>query len=298
MKCSRCSAEIPAQSQFCLRCGTPVRGNAPSLSGPVRPTAVGAPQAAPRSNRNLMLGIMALLVLAVLSLGAVLIQKSGKSDNGKLVAAPANAGPGSLVMRPAEANPNATVQAPAEAHPNAVVQQPDTTQPFPADIDDYLKHVKETEKRKIALISKELGNALVNKTNADALHASIDGETYNNASTKISKGYTDTTAEWNNLAVFFNSKTPPQPCIDLRDKYLNQLGKVQGMVAAIHTAFNKGMNGDGSAVPDLTGMMKFSQEADQAFIIADDSLADVCDKYRLKKDFTISGESGGSSLLR
>jgi hypothetical protein len=270
------------------------------MTGPIRPTAPAVPFAQPKSNRNPILAIVIVLLLAVLSLGAMLlVQNAHKSDNGKLVTAPANSGPGGLVQKPAEANPNTTVQAPAEAHPNGVVQQPDATQPFPADIDDYLKHVRETERRKIALLGKELGVALVNKTNADALHASIDGDTYAKGTANISKGNTDTAADWNSLSIFFNSKTPPQACIDLRDKYLNQLAKVQGMVVAVQADFNRGMNGDASVLPDLTSSMaKYSQQADEAFKIADDSLSDVCDKYRLKKNFTISGEIGGSSMLR
>ncbi len=299
MKCGRCSAEIPAQSQFCLRCGTPVRGTAPNPTGPVMPSA--ALPVAPKSKTNgPIIAVVTLLVLAVLGLGAMLlVQKSGKSEDGKLVTAPANAGNGGLVQKPAEASPGATVLAPAEAKPPVVVQQPDTTQPFPADIDDYLKHVKETERRKIVLISKELGNALQNKAKADSLHASIDGDTYNKDNKEITKGYADTSAEWNDLTVFFNSKTPPQPCIELRDKYLSQLGKIESMFANVRVLFNKGMNGDGSVLPELTAnMTKWSQDADEANRIADDALASICDKYRLRKDFTIQGEPSGSSMLR
>lgn len=300
MKCSRCSAEIPAQSQFCLRCGTPVRGNAPAMTGPARPTAPAASMAPPRSNRNPMLAMGIVLILAVMSLGAILlVQKAGKSENGKLVAAPANAGPGSLVQAPTEANRNATVQAPAEAKPNGVVQQPDTTQPFPADIDDYLKFLKRIEQKKQALIRTQTGDALLLLTQAKGLSATIEEKDYNDAFKNMNGTMQKNSQDWNALTQEFTNRQPPPACVDLRNKFLDQLGKIQAAIFAVNDALAHVQTDPSSVLHSLTQMQgKTSADVDASIEAADSALSDVCDKYRLKKDFDIRGDSGSSGLLR
>ncbi len=300
MKCSRCSAEIPAQSQFCLRCGTPVRGSAPSMTGPVRPTAPAVPFAQPKSNRNPMLIIVIVLLLAVMSLGAMLmVQKAARSDNGKLVTAPANSGPGGLVQKPAEANPNTTVQAPAEAHPNGVVQQPDTTQPFPADIDDYLKFVKRIEQKKQVLMRAQLGDALLMLTQVKGLSATIEEKDYTDAFKNMKTTMQKNSSDWNALTQEFNGRQPPSACVDLRNKFLDQLGKIQASLFAVNDAISHVQTDPSSVLHDLTQMQgKSSADVDASIEAADSALADVCDKYRLKKDFSISSDSGSSGLLR
>ena len=300
MKCSRCSAEIPAQSQFCLRCGTPVRGNVPAMAGPVRPSAPIAQMAPPKSSRNPMLAIVALLVLAVLGLGAmVLIQKAGRSDPGKLVAAPANAGNGGLVQKPAEATSGATVQAPAETKPNAIVPQPDNAQPFPADIDDYLKFVKRIERQKQALIGTETGDALLMMTQAKALSATIEEKDYTDAFKNMKSTMQKNSQDWNALTQEFNNRQPPPACVDLRNKFLNQLGKIQAALYAVNDAISQVQTNPSNVLHDLTQMQgKTSADVDSSIEAADSALADVCDKYRLKKDFEIRGDSGSNGLLR
>jgi hypothetical protein len=301
MKCSRCSAEIPAQSQFCLRCGTPVRGNAPTMAGPAAyPSAPAAQMAPPRANRNPLIAIIAVLVLAILGLGAmVLIQKAGKSDAGKLVAAPAAAGNGSLVQKPAEASPGATVAAPREATPNAVVTQPDTTQPFPADIDDYLKFLKRIEARKQALIRTQTGDALLMMTQAKGLSATIEEKDYNDAFKSMNATMQKNSQDWNALTQEFNNRQPPPACVDLRNKFLDQLGKIQAAIFAVNDALAHVQTDPSSVLHTLTDMQgKTSADVDASIEAADSALADVCDKYRLKKDFDIRGDSGSTGLLR
>lgn len=300
MKCGRCSAEIPAQSQFCLRCGTPVRGGASAIPESARPPAPVAPAAAPKSNRNMMAAIVALLALAVLGLGAmVLIQKAGKSDNGNLVAAPANAGAGSLVQKPAEANPGTTVQAPAEAHPGAVVQKPDASQPFPADIDDYLKFLKRIEQKKQALIRTQTGDALVMMTQAKGLNGTIEEKDYNDAFKNMNATMQKNSQDWNALTQEFNNRRPPAACVDLRNKFLDQLGKIQAAIFAVNDALAHVQTDPSSVLHALTQMQgKTSADVDASIEAADSALSDVCDKYRLKKDFSIRGDSGSTGLLQ
>ncbi len=247
-----------------------------------------------------MLAIVALLVLAVLGLGAmVLIQKAGRSDPGKLVAAPANAGNGGLVQKPAEATSGATVQAPAETKPNAIVPQPDNAQPFPADIDDYLKFVKRIERQKQALIGTQTGDALLMMTQAKALSATIEEKDYTDAFKNMKSTMQKNSQDWNALTQEFNNRQPPPACVDLRNKFLNQLGKIQAALYAVNDAISQVQTNPSNVLHDLTQMQgKTSADVDSSIEAADSALADVCDKYRLKKDFEIRGDSGSNGLLR
>ncbi len=252
------------------------------------------------AKRNPMMAVIAVLVLAVLGLGAmVLIQKAGKNDPGKLVAAPTNLGNGSLVQRPTEAGAGATVSAPADAKPNAIIPQPDTAQAFPADIDDYLKFVKRIERQKQGLIGTQTGDALLMMTQAKGLSASIEEKDYTDAFKNMKTTMQKNSGDWNALTQEFNNRQPPPACVDLRNKYLNQLGKIQAAIFAVNDAISQVQTNPSNVLHDLTAMQgKTSAEVDASIEAADSSLADVCDKYRLKKDFEIRGDSGSNGLLR
>lgn len=300
MKCARCSAEIPTQSQFCLRCGTPIHAAA-SPSGPVAPSPF-APL--PSARRNPLLPLAILLGLAVLGLGAFVVrgqflQKSGQSDNGRLVSAPGQASGGTLVQAPGEAKPTQMVQAPAQAPPVQVVQQPGEAAPYPADIDDYLKFLKQIETQKQTLIHKELGDALEMMVKAKGLSGSIEGSDYNSAVNDIGKGITFSANDWNQLTAQFNQRTPPDSCRDLHDKYYDHLGKIQGMIVAVNDALSKVQSDPSGALHALTQMQgKASADADAAINAADDALGDICNRYRLKKDFDIKGDNGSAGMFR
>lgn len=255
--------------------------------------------AAPGTNRNPLLIAIAVLLIALLGVGAILLQKANKGDTGKIVAAPADAGNGGIVQAPAAATPNQTIQAPAQANPAPVVQQPDAAPPFPADIDDYLKFVKEIERKKQALISKQLGDALLMMTQAKGLSGTIEEKDYTDAFNNMNATMQKNSQDWNNLTRDFSARQPPQACVDLRNKYLNQLGKIQAVTFAVNDAMAHVQSDPSNVLHMLTGMQgKASAEVDSAIEAADGALADVCDKYHLKKDFDIRGDSGSASMFR
>lgn len=103
MKCARCSAELPGQSQFCLRCGTPV-GPAANFAPPVQPNMRPMPTvpAAPPANNRSLIAVVSVLVVAVLAMAAWMVksslaQKPGASAAPSLVQAPAQTSPGPLI---------------------------------------------------------------------------------------------------------------------------------------------------------------------------------------------------------
>ena len=103
MKCARCSDEIPSQSQFCLRCGAPVKGAATTSGRAAGSAAV--PLAAPRPNNRTPYVIGALLVLLAAGAGLLafrsqMTQKPGKASSGTMVQAPGASNGSGLLQSP------------------------------------------------------------------------------------------------------------------------------------------------------------------------------------------------------
>ena len=286
MKCARCSAEIPAQSQFCLRCGTPLHTSV--LPTNAAPVAAAFP-ASPRSNR-LMIAAITVLLLAVLCLAGFLVR-------GALVQAPGDGRTGSLVQAPGNSRSGAPVQAPADSNPNKVVQAPAPTMST-AGIDDYLRFVRQVEDQKMALTKKELSAALV--SSASQLGKQAEAATDDEKSKGYLPGVAQESAgierDWNALSATFAARQPPSSCIGLRDAYYAYLGKVQGMFFKFHSALAEAQSDPGKAISALTAMQgTASAEADASARSADDALYDICKKYNLRKEFDIKTDPSSST---
>ncbi len=297
MKCARCSAEIPAQSQFCLRCGTPVHA-APTPTGAAMP---GAP-AAPRQLNRPMIGMVVALALAILAFAGFMVrgaltQHAANASTGQLVQAPGEGASGSLVQAPGDSHSGAPVQAPADNGPNRVVQTPaagtNTT-----DIDDYLRFVKGIEDQKMAITKQELAEALTSSAGqlakqAEAASDDVKSKEYLPGVAHESSGLEH---EWDDLSKTFGARVPPPSCVSLRDAYYAYLGKVQSMFYKFHSALAGAQTDPSKAISALTGMQgTASAEADTAARTADDALYDICRKYNLRKDFDIKTDPSSST---
>ena len=298
MKCTRCSAEIPAQSRFCLRCGTPLQTAV--LPTSVAPAAAAFP--APRQSSRPLIALIAALALAVLALGGFLLhgfltQKPGETSGGQLVQKPGEGSAGSLVQAPGNSRPGAPVQAPAESNPNKIVQSPapvvDT-----AAIDDYLRFVKRVDEQKMALTKQELAAALTSQASqlgrqAEAATDDLKSKEYLPGVARESAGIE---REWDSLSKIFGARIPPPSCVGLRDAYYTYLGKVQGMFVKYHRALAEAQSDPGKAIAALTAMQgSASAEADNAARSADDALYDICKKYNLRKEFRIETDPSSST---
>ncbi|MCS6776559.1 MAG: zinc ribbon domain-containing protein [Chloroherpetonaceae bacterium] len=287
MKCQRCSAELPAQSRFCLRCGAPIDN--PAIN-PTGYTAAPVTASTPARNRVLLF-VLVFLAIAAAAAGTYvargLVQKRGDTVSGALVQAPAQQASAPLV------------QAPAEPIHTPVVRASEPAAPRPVDIEDYLAFLKQIEQEKQILIRKQLKNALVMLAQAKALSATIEEEHYDQAFGNLTQGMSYNANEWEALTRKFVERIPPASCIDLRNKYLDQLSKVQAMILEVNDALNKVQSDPARALDILTQMQgRASAEADEAIFKADQALADVCDRYKIRKDFDIKGDSPSASMFR
>lgn len=292
MKCARCGAELPSGARFCLNCGTPVQSAPfPSNSAPVRPQFIPAP-----TRRSAGPKIAVVLILAALagllawSFGSKMLQQPGSTPNNQLVQAPSQSGTGTLVQAPAQSQPGQVVQAPSQSQP-----QMDTTA-----ISDYLKFLQQVELTKQTLIGKELGSALntygnITPNEVKAAASSSEAKTF---LPKVNADSGRLKDEWDQLIQVFTSRQAPPACQQLQQKYYESLAKIEAEFVQVHDALADAQTNPTQALNSLSGMMgTASADADSSTSAADNALADVCTKYGLDKNFSITTGSSTSSLL-
>jgi len=286
VKCARCSAEVPGQAQFCMRCGTAVAPVSAVVAAARRP-----------SRRPLWIGLALLAVAALAAGGYRLLNPAGAS---KVV----------------DASGQVPVGADLTGRSGRVAAGPDLSgrsgritppPPEPADVVDYLKFLKDVERQRVALVKQQTAGAL-------GMSASLPGsnllaemqqkeediqrsheQTYEHFQAKIMEWQ----GQWNILSQHFLSKPPPQSCQQLRDKYYDMLGKTAGAMVSLANSLSQAFSGNAEKALESLSSMRgtASQSIDDACAAADEELASVCGKFRLRKDFDIKPDGGGASLF-
>jgi hypothetical protein len=298
MKCAKCTAEVPGQAQFCMKCGTPVSAGRPNSTVTMsRPLATASPTSRPKT--GLILGVIAAVAVVVLTAYFGVRNMTNRNGtaigNGRLtegIGRPLNGG--GLVDRDGKIHDTGPL-----TDRNAVAT------PGPADpveIIDYLKHLREIERQRVALAKAQLAQLLT-------LSADIQGKTlvhemgdhpeeghqkdYNNFQEKLSQW----SSQWEDLSRKFNGypKPVPQSCITLRDRYLDALGKTSAAMSTVGSSFAKAMGSDPGGAIDALTKMQGDRSIDDSCDKADAELATVCDKYHLHKDFDIKADGGASN---
>lgn len=285
MKCSRCGAEAPSGAVYCLKCGARLL----------------PPQ---RRFPKIALAAILLLLLAASVAGYRALNLTNRmgavAPGGQLLEAggkPGNGGP--LLDRSGRVSSGGPVTAQTGTSPP----------PPPMDVVDYLKFLKDVEKRRLVLERQQIAEILKQSANLTYPGATTDWTTnepeqqarqiYSNFQNSLAQWST----QWQQLSQYFLSKPPPQSCVTLRDKYYDLLGKTAGSIASVGNSFSKAMGGDpGAALDALTrqqgsGMGTPSREVRDACAAADDELAKVCQKFGISKDFAIQDDTGGANLL-
>ena len=289
MKCGRCGSEVPPGALYCMKCGA-------SLATPAGRTSRRIPIPA-------IIAIL-LLVLAAALAGYRILNPTSRlgavAPGGQLLEASGRARPGGPIL-----DRSARVPSGGPVTGQTATSPP----PPPADVVDYLKFLKDVEKRRLLLERQQIAELLKQSANLTYPGATADWTT-NEPERQVNRIYSDfqnSLAQWANqwqeLSRYFLSKQPPQSCITLRDKYYDLLGKTAGSIASVGNSFSKAMGGDpGAALEALTrqqgsGMGTPSREVHDACSAADDELARVCQQFNIPKDFSIQDDTGGSNLL-
>jgi hypothetical protein len=291
MRCARCAAEIPGQAQFCMRCGTPVNVGRPGGPAAAAHPAISYPAQPSKSKLRAVLAGLGILA-AIGALVAFKLRPNPKVTD--MNARPGNTG--------ALTDANARV-----ANTGPVADRGGKMGPGPSDptdVIDYLKHVREIERQRVALSKQQLGQALTWSSQLTA--RTLTAEMGDNPEAAHQKTYNDFqnsfsqwSGQWEELSRRFNSypKPVPQACSMLRDKYLDVLGKTSSSMTTVGSSFASAMSGNaGGAVEALTSMQgSASAEIDRSCEQADSEVAAVCKKYNISKDFDIKADGGASN---
>jgi len=180
-------------------------------------------------------------------------------------------------------------------------------QPEPTDIIEYLRFVKEIEKQRVLLARTQMGDLLKQSANLTYAGAMADWST-NEPEQKHREVYQQFQAslgqwstDWQELTARFLAypKPVPQACAELRDRYYNLLG----VTSTVLIRFGQSVSSDANKALEMlapmqgSGLGSASKEIGDACNAADEALAAICDKYRLKKDFDIRDDLGGGNVL-
>ncbi len=209
MKCARCTADLPAQSRFCLQCGTPVPTGVPQVSKPEAAPAFSTPASASArsgANRGLKTAV-ACLAAAVIVLALIaskgLFHSPGSSHKGSLVNAPGESNGNGLLQSPGVSNNAPLLQSPGTSQaPPSLTQNPDQGPPRAADVEDYLRFVKEVEARKQKMIKEFTTAALMQSATekGQEVEAASSDEASKKFLPNINKGNQDLAGKWDDLA--------------------------------------------------------------------------------------------------
>ena len=276
-------------------------------------------EAQKRKTRLTAAGIgVAALIAAFFGARALGLLKLGASTNpaGLRVASkgapsalqmPGDVPPPNLQQKGDAAVPN--LQEPGRVDPPAL-QQDGTRKQMPADVRDWLNHLQECEKRKVALASDQNAEAMVAATRLQGMGGAAnflnnDGEVdpgsdENKDASQVGRDkILSFRPPWDQLVAFFNSKTPPAECAPLASNYNRALSELGGSMGDIADLLNGASKDPASALKKAYAMQgKSPQQIDKYFNGASQKYGDICQKYdtkpwfEIKSDVTMGGNLG------
>jgi hypothetical protein len=265
MNCRKCGSAIPQGSKFCANCGTPVISRELINQQP-----------APTKKKTALWAILAALAAVALIILLFLFLR------GKPVIEP----PTHAVVE----------QSPVLTVPNA----PAPDKKPPADVVAFLEHLKKIDKERLELQKTEIITVsnMVATSTSDSLkqafaNSGIEGEDTSipSQADKTKETVDKLTNDWDALLAKFNSLQPPAACAQLAGQYSNALGLVVKRQVGIIVAIQKlDLNADALKKGQ-------SSDIDDALESSDTEVKNVCTKYGIKKDFTISSDRGGAPSL-
>ncbi len=238
----------------------------------------------PTGNKSFWMwaGVMALLAIGVVS--ALTMTGTLRFRGGEMPRAPiAQGGPG---------------EAPRMLAP--------TDTEMPPDIRDWLEHLRITEEKRTKLAQDQIGSVMVSAEQikgselTDALSGLLgDGnEPEKTESPKVEETknvLADVRPAWKDLDTFFNSKPPPDACREIASNYDQALRETGGTIGDIIDIMNSAADPH-QAVAKLQEIMRTNKKLiDEPGRKTDQGVQAICDYYKTRKWFSISGDIGGGS---
>ena len=181
--------------------------------------------------------------------------------------------------------------------------------PMPADVREWLEHLRKTDARRKKMASSQIGDMLAMMAKmqtagiADAMKGLFGDEDASSQPEDKVQTFTlnveKKKSEWKELEQFFLSVRAPSECIPVQASYSQALGETRAMIIEILTAVESAGESPERAIAALTAMQGTSSERiDELAKQTDSQVQQICDKYKTRKWFSVASDVGSGLLGR
>lgn len=284
--CPRCGTVLSASAAFCLQCGHPANG---SVSGSRLPKWL------PFVTGVLILAgvTWSLSKAGLIRVGGAAAKNpqlaaSGETNeslslggerNGSVLTVPGEGANSALAIGGSQPSPSLTVE--GQQSPPSVYLEAG----MPADVYNWLKHLRETERRRFAAIDGAKDPSMEpNVGTAEKVEAER-----NRRIGEASNTVASASDYFRDLIQFFRSVPPPEECRPIATEYNAALDEILRMTSEIE---------QGLATMDVDRLLRLQGQSvnriDARIRAADDLVDGVCREYGVPNEFRLSPESGAS----
>lgn len=181
---------------------------------------------------------------------------------------------------------------------------------MPDHVRSWLEHLERIEKKRIELAQTQIMGLLVSMEEikgaelGDMLGEVLGGDPTQGERTEApSVGKAKDIAngvrpQWKELASEFETKEPPEECQNIAGEYRQTLRETGATVSDIIGVINNEAGEPQTAIQKLREIMtNHKTMIDEPAKRADTGVAQICDKYGVRKWFDIKGDVGGGGLF-
>lgn len=249
----------------------------------------------------LTIGVALMVVALWLGLLGAGVLGLGSSLGGNVT----KSGHSSAPVTPAGSEPPPGITASGIENIPVTVNEQEVKQ-MPAHILDWLKHLERCERRKVDIAGAEMSS--IGVLSAFGSIGGIRPGDFNDPEAAIDKmpgkeehEKTESfAAQWDELIGFFDSKPAPNECLPIRNSYDQHIGEVKAYLGQIRDIFaSLGTDSENielmqQKLEQCRRMLQDNKSAiDVAGKDADKEVQAICDKYGVRKWFSINSDVGG-----
>lgn len=284
--CPRCGTVLSASAAFCLQCGHPAHGGVsgsrlpkwlPFVTGVL--ILAGVTWSLSRAGVIRLGGTAATTRPLATSGEANESLALGAERNGSVLTVPGEGANSALAIGGSQPSPSLTLEG-QQSPPSVYLESG-----MPTDVYNWLKHLRETERRRVAANSMQMPQfGAPNVGTADQVEAE-----QNTRVGEASNTIASASDYFRDLIQFFRSVPPPEECRPIATDYNAALDEILRMTSEIE---------QGLATMDIDRLMRLQGQSvnriDARIRAADDQVDRVCRKYGVPNEFRLSPESGAS----
>jgi hypothetical protein len=244
----------------------------------------------------IVIGVLLAIVAAIVGLSAAGVLRFGRET------------PKTGTLQAKGVIPDNRIMAKPSVAPTPVLEKGGERPEMPADVEAWLKHLQEVERRKVALTGDQMAEVTVFMQKNSVLGAGMGlMNPYDQAegsdedkepSTYTKSKILDLRPQWDDLITFYYSVPPPEECKPLADDYGRAINEIPGMMGDLGEMMNGVANDPQTALQQAKKMQNGSYDGiDRYFARSDQKLGDICTKYQKSKWFNIATDVAAGGML-